>query len=325
MINLPLLLERNRILRAVRGYFDSDGFIEVDTPILQLSPGMEIHLKAFETKLESVDGQGGKMLYLHTSPEFAMKKLVASGLKKIYQFSHVFRNEIVSRTHYPEFIMLEWYRAGVDYTALMEDCSQILALAAPILRRGELECRTDLTPDKLTVAEAFDRYAGIDIFATMGDRDRLAAFAAPHANITPHDSWDDIFDKLMMSKIEPCLGIGRPTILCEYPIHMAALSRPKPGSPKVAERFELYACSLELANAFSELTDAAAQRARFEADMAEKLRLYGKSYPIDSDFLSAVERMPETAGIALGIDRLIMLATSAPDIRGVLWSEIPGL
>lgn len=324
-MNMENLKSRNRVIRAIRGWFDAGGFMEVDTPILQLSPGMEVHLNAFETEFESYNHTDRRKLYLHTSPEFAMKKLLAESLPRIFQFAHVFRNEVVSKTHYPEFTMLEWYRAGADYSALMDDCAALLSLAAPRLVYRGRECRTDDGVEKLTVAEAFDRFCKVDLFSTVGDRDALAALAPQSANVTAADAWDDVFEKIMMDRIEPNLGIGRPAVLYEYPAHMAALSRQSPSNPDVAERFELYACGLELANAFSELTDAAVQRARFESDMAEKLRLYGRSYPIDEEFLSAVARMPPSAGIALGVDRLVMLSVGAGDIADVLWSRIPGI
>jgi lysyl-tRNA synthetase class 2 len=324
-MNLEYLKSRNRIIGSLREWFAGEGFLEVDTPVLQLSPGMEVHLNAFETEFESYNHIDRQKLYLHTSPEFAMKKLLAGGLPRIFQFAHVFRNEVISPTHYPEFTMLEWYRANEDYSRLMDDCAALLALAAPELSHRGKSCRTSDGIEKLTVAEAFDRFCNIDLLALVGDRGAFASVAPAEANVTPADSWDDRFEKVMMERIEPNLGIGRPAVLCEYPVHMAALSRPSPADQSVAERFELYACGVELANAFSELTDASVQRARFEADMAEKRRLYGKSYPIDEEFLSAVANMPPSAGIALGVERLVMLSVDAPGITDVLWSLIPDI
>jgi len=178
-----------------------------------------------------------------------------------------------------------------------------------------------MAPERLTVAEAFDRHAGVDLFAAIGDAARLSreSGVAMHAG----DSWDDVFFRIMFDRIEPHLGVGRATILCEYPIHMAALARAKPGDPGVAERFELYACGVELANAFGELTDPAIQRARLKADMDEKERLYGVRWPVDEDFLAALEHgLPDCAGIALGFDRLVMLASGAEHIEDVLWLPV---
>jgi lysyl-tRNA synthetase class 2 len=324
----PFLENRARIMRAIRGWFDSTGFVEVDTPALQLSPGLEPHLKAFATQLETPEG-AALTRYLHTSPEFTMKKLLVAGMACIYQMGHVFRNGERAATHSPEFTMLEWYRADAGYRALMEDCADLMRAA----------CRAAGTPgfafrgrtcdpfghyEVLTVPEAFQRHCGIDLLATAEDVERLAV-AARAIGIEKHegDTWEDLFFRIMLDRIEPHLGMGRPTMLADYPISMAALARPKPEDPRLAERFELYACGVELANAFGELTDAATQRSRFEADMALKERLYGERYPIDEDFLAALTHgMPVSSGIALGVDRLIMLATHAPSIDAVLWAPV---
>jgi len=183
------------------------------------------------------------------------------------------------------------------------------------------------SPERLTVAEAFARHAGLDLLATVrggeGDRAALAA-AAEKAGVTiaRDDSWGDIFSRILAERIEPHLGLGRATILSEYPLPLAALARAKPGSDKVAERFELYACGVELANAFGELSDPVEQRARFAAAMAEKERIYGERYPIDEDFLAALAQMPPASGIALGFDRLVMLATGASRIEQVIWAPV---
>jgi lysyl-tRNA synthetase class 2 len=318
---LPFLRERARLQAALRGWFADEGFVEVETPILQVAPGAEVHLAGFATDWELPDGEERRR-WLHSSPEFAMKKLLAGGLPRLFQFARVFRNAEGSALHHPEFTMLEWYRAGAGYEAIMEDCGRLLALTGvPELRFGGASCDPAATPERLTVAEAFHRHAGVDLFATIGSAARLAAAAG----IAMHDgdSWDDVFFRIMFDRIESRLGIGRPTILCEYPIGMAALARAKPGDPRVAERFELYACGVELANAFGELTDPVVQRARLQADMDEKERLYGVRWPIDADFLAALEHgLPDCAGIALGFDRLVMLATGAARIEDVLWLPV---
>ena len=183
--------------------------------------------------------------------------------------------------------------------------------------------------ERLSVADAFTQYTGIDVLATAPDPAHpdiaLLAAAAERIGIAPHagDDWADLYFRIFLDRIEPRLGIGTPTILYDYPISMAALSRPKPGDSRLAERFELYVCGLELANAFSELTDAKEQRARFRADQAKKKSLYSETYPIDEDFLAALEHgLPECAGIALGFDRLVMLCTGAADIEEVLWAPV---
>jgi lysyl-tRNA synthetase class 2 len=318
---LPYLRERARLQAALRRWFEAEGFVEVETPILQVAPGAEVHLTGFATDWELPDGEE-QVRWLHSSPEFAMKKLLAGGVPKLFQFARVFRNAEGSALHHPEFTMLEWYRAGVTYETIMADCAALLAgLDVPELRWDGHVCDPRAPAERLTVAQAFDRYAGVDLFATVGSAEGLsrASDVAMHEG----DTWDDVFFRVMFDKIEQRLGMGRPTILCEYPISMAALARAKPGDPRVAERFELYVCGVELANAFGELTDPAIQRARLQADMDAKERLYGVRWPVDPDFLAALDHgLPDCAGIALGFDRLVMLATGASHIEDVLWLPV---
>jgi len=337
------LAARGRILAATRGFFADEGFIEVETPALQVSPGLEPHLRAFPTVVNDPRDGGAHPRYLHTSPEFAMKKLlaggIANGIDRIWQLAHVFRDGERGATHHPEFAMLEWYRAGATYLDLMDDCEALLRRCqagesrdggqrGPLAWRGNT-ADASLPFERLTVAEAFARHAGIDILATAPNPTQpdvaLLAAAAEQIGAVPHpgDDWEALYFRVFLDRIEPKLGIGAPTILYDYPISMAALSRPKPGDPRLAERFELYVCGLELANAFSELTDAKEQRARFRADQDRKKSLYGETYPIDDDFLAALEHgLPDCAGIALGFDRLVMLCTGAEHIEAVLWSPV---
>jgi len=328
----PILLTRNRTTAAVRRWFEDMDFVEVETACLQVSPGNEAHLHAFAT--EAI-GHGGERtrLYLHTSPEFACKKLLAAGEEKIFSLGKVWRNRERGPLHHPEFTMLEWYRTDAPYEALMEDCASLMALAAETSGVDRLAYRGRSAdpfaePERVTVAEAFERFAGLDLLASVGtdgstDREALAAAAkAAGFRVADDDTWADVFSKVLVEKIEPRLGDGRATILCEYPTPEAALARVKPGAPKVAERFELYACGVELANAFGELTDPVEQRRRLEAEMDEKARVYGERYPLDEDFLAALAQMPEACGAALGFDRLVMLATGAARIDQVLWVPV---
>lgn len=328
----PALLARGRIKAALRRWFEARDFVEVEAAILQVSPGNETHLHGFSTTLID-DASAGHPYYLHTSPEFAAKKLLAAGERRIFDFARVFRNRERTALHHPEFTMLEWYRAGEDYEALMQDCAALLAEAAraagaTVLRWRGGEADPFAEPERLTLHEAFARHAEIDLMATIAadgttDRTALAVQAqATGIRLAEDDSWSDIFSRILSEKVEPRLGRGRATILCEYPIAEAALARPKPGDPRVAERFEFYACGVELANAFGELTDPDEQRRRFEADMDEKQRIYGERYPIDEDFLAALALMPRASGIALGFDRLVMLATGARRIEDVLWTPV---
>ena len=329
----PFLLGRNRITSALRRYFEERDFVEVETAALQVSPGNEAHLHAFATRALAPDGSA-MSLYLHTSPEFACKKLLAAGERRIACFSKVYRNRERGPLHHPEFTMLEWYRAGENYEALMADCGALLALAAETAGTAALTYRGRsvdpfLEPERITVPEAFVRFAGIDLLATIDfsggtDRDGLAAaLKAAGIRVAEDDTWSDLFSRVIVERVEPNLGVGRATILDQYPTAEAALARPTARDPRLAERFELYACGVELANAFGELTDPAEQRRRFEIETAEKLRVYGEAYPLDEDFLAALHHMPEASGIALGLDRLVMLATGASRIEQVLWAPVP--
>ena len=323
----PFLIGRARVMAALRAWFTARDFVEAETAILQVSPGNEAHLHAFATELTGNAGQRTP-LYLHTSPEFAAKKLLAAGEERLFTFARVFRNRERSPLHHPEFTMLEWYRANENYEVLIEDCAALLAAAAEAVGakrfafRGR-EADPLAPPERLTVAEAFARYAGIDLLATLDDRDALAIAAKGRGiRVAADDTWADIFSGVLVERIEPKLGIGRATILDEYPASEAALARPAAHDPRVAERFELYVCGVEIANAFGELIDPAEQRRRFEAEMAEKERVHGQRYPLDEDFLAALGQMPPASGIALGFDRLVMLATGAQRIEQVLWTPV---
>ncbi|RWO95982.1 EF-P lysine aminoacylase EpmA [Mesorhizobium sp.] len=328
----PRLMLRNGIAASLRDWFAAHDFVEVQTAALQISPGNEAHLAAFATDAIGPDGARAP-LYLHTSPEFACKKLLAAGEIRIFSFGPVYRNRERGPLHHPEFTMLEWYRVGEAYESLMQDCAAFLALAATragatlFSFRGR-DCDPFAEPERLTVADAFSRHAGIDLLATVAadgstDRDSLyAALIRAGMRTAPDDSWADLFSRVMVEKIEPLLGQGRATILCEYPVAEAALARPSPNDPRVADRFELYCCGVELANGFGELTDAKEQRRRFVIEMDEKQRIYGERYPLDEDFLAALAIMPPASGIALGFDRLAMLATGAQKIEDVIWTPV---
>ncbi len=327
----PFLMARGRITARLRSWFSARDFIEVETAALQVSPGNETHLHAFATELIGNDGRR-RELYLRTSPEFAAKKLLAAGETRIFEFARVFRNRERGALHHPEFTMLEWYRANEPYETLMDDCAALMAEAASAAGAKQLAFRGKTVdpfaaPERVTVAQAFERHAGIDLLSTIeggkGDRTKLAAAARKSGvGFGADDTWGDIFSRILVERVEPHLGVGCATILYEYPLPLAALARPKAGSDTAAERFELYACGVELANAFGELTDVAEQRARFEAAMAEKQRIHGERYSVDEDFLAALAVMPQASGIALGFDRLVMLATGAQRIEQVIWTPV---
>ncbi|MBH5397395.1 EF-P lysine aminoacylase GenX [Bradyrhizobium sp. CNPSo 4010] len=324
----PFLKARGAVTGALRGFFAEQGFVEVETSVLQVSPGNETHLHAPRTEIMRPDGSRASR-YLRTSPEFACKKLLAAGETRIFEFARVFRDRERGDLHLPEFTMLEWYRAGAPYDAIMADCVVVIARAAQATGIGTFSFRGRtadpfVEPELLTVAGAFAHFAGIDLLSTIsgdeGNRAALAAAAAGKVRVAEDDTWSDIFSKVLVEHVEPQLGQGRLTILFEYPSPEAALARVKTDDPRVAERFEVYACGVELANGFGELTDAEEQRKRFTESMTEKQRRYGEAYPLDEDFLAAVAAMPEASGVALGFDRLVMLASGATRIDQVVWT-----
>ncbi|MDN4982396.1 EF-P lysine aminoacylase EpmA [Bradyrhizobium sp. WYCCWR 13022] len=324
----PFLQARGAITGAVRDFFAEQGFVEVETSILQVSPGNETHLHAPRTEIVRPDGSRASR-YMRTSPEFACKKLLAAGEERIFEFARVFRDRERGDLHLPEFTMLEWYRAGAPYDAIMADTVVVIASAAQATGIGTFAFRGRTAdpfaePELLTVAGAFEQFAGIDLLSTIsgneGNRAGLAEAAAGKVRVAEDDTWSDIFSKVLVEHVEPHLGQGRLTILFEYPSPEAALARVKTDDPRVAERFEVYACGVELANGFGELTDAEEQRKRFTESMAEKQRRYGEAYPLDEDFLAAVAAMPEASGVALGFDRLVMLASGATRIDQVVWT-----
>ena len=304
---MPRLRRRALAAQAVRAFFTARGYMEAETPYAVRAPGEEVHLRA----------RRAGDLWLNTSPEFAMKKLLAGGSGPIFQLARVWRDEPWSDTHAPEFTMLEWYAPGADMAALMDETFALLRATLP----PEVTCRGITTrldePEFLTVAEAFRRHAEADVLGTAGDAPALAAQAG--ARLREGEDWEDLFFRLMLERVEPHLGQERATFLTHWPAAQAALARKCPNDPRVAERFELYVCGMELANAFVELTDAAEQRARFMADRARRHALYGPDWEMDEEFLAAVAALPACSGIALGFDRLAMLATGAPRIADVLW------
>ena len=328
----PFLRGRGRIAAAVRRWFEAEDFQEVTCGALQLSPGNETHLHGLPVQLTTPANEE-RHYYLHTSPEFACKKLLAAGEERIFTLASVFRGRERGPLHAPEFTMLEWYRARVPYEAVIADALAVLRLAADVAGTQEMAFRA-VSADPfaeaewLRVDEAFARHARIDLLATLSDRGADTAglkAAAEHHGVptAPDDTWSDLFSRILVERVEPKLGVGRPTILYEYPVPEAALAKPTPRDARVCERFELYVCGVELANGFGELTDPVVQRTRFEAAMAEKERIYGERYPVDEDLLAALAIMPPASGVALGFDRLVMLATGARQIDQVLWTPLP--
>lgn len=328
----PVLMARNKVKQRLRTWFHDEGFIEVDTACLQVSPGNETHLHAFRTELIGTD-LARNSYYLHTSPEFACKKLLAAGENVIFTFAPVFRNRERGPLHHPEFTMLEWYRVEAALQRVMDDSIAALRTAADstgasAFRWRGATCDPRAEPEKLSLSDAFARYAGIDLRATFdaNSSDLEALRRQAHAagiTCAADDTWSDIFARVLTARIEPKLGLDHPVLLVDYPASEAALARRKPEDESLADRFELYCCGVELANGFAELTDPAEQRRRFTAAMEDKHRIYSERYPIDEDFLAALEHMPAASGCALGFERLVMLATGAQRIDQVIWTPLP--
>jgi lysyl-tRNA synthetase class 2 len=329
---------RSALSRALRGHLEAQGYLEVETPIAVPSAGQEPHLRPFETVFtpDPPVPPGGisraRRLHLHTSPEYAMKRLLArEGFARIFQFARVFRDGEVSATHNPEFTLLETYASPGDANAIMSEVEGLVAAGARALRgeerapprrghgRGERGPPIDLTPpfERLSCQNAFERFAGFDPLPL--DAEALAQ-AARAAGVRPSEgaSWDDLFTQVLLEKVEPSLGIARPTFLVGYPASQAALARLSRADPRVAERFELYAAGLEVANGFSELTDSREQRTRLEEEQRLRARLGRAVWPLDEQFLGALDRIPAAGGVAIGVDRLLMLLTGAASIADVL-------
>jgi lysyl-tRNA synthetase class 2 len=302
---------RAALYRAVRAFFDGQGFVEVETPLRVRNPGLEVHLEALPA---------GEGLYLITSPEYHMKRLLAAGLPRIYQIAKCFRAEEEGPLHHVEFTMLEWYRSEAGYLEILADTEGLLRFCAgpSLVYQGEA-IDFSLPFERLTTREALCRHAGIDWRAHPDvSTFRAAALDAGFGPIPLDDTWEDVFFRVFLTAVEPKLGRGRSTALLDYPARMAALARLKPGDPEVAERFEVYVSGIELANAFSELVDPVEQRRRFEADQAERRRLGLPVYPVDDKLLEALGGLPPCGGIALGLDRLLLLLQDVPSLDGVL-------
>ena len=322
---LPFLRRRAALTAATRRFFTDRGYQEVETPCLVPAPGAEVHIRAFATRFDPYLGAGeGRALWLRTSPELAIKRLLAGGSGPVFELARVWRNGEVSARHAPEFTMLEWYRPGLSFEGLMDETEAFIrAVCPPVVDHGGI--RTDLTLpfERLTMQDAFARHCnGLDLLGTEGDADRLRAAAAA-AGFPPREGegWEDLFFRLLLERVEPAIGRDRGTFLTHWPAPQAALARRDPADPRAALRFELFVAGIELANAFDELTDAAEQRARFREANEERRRITGEhGWEVDEDFIAALEHgLPPTAGIALGFDRLAMLASGAPSVEDVLW------
>jgi len=334
---LDRYLIREQVADGIRHHFKAKQFHEVETPLLVAYPGTEPFLEVFSTELQVTDGQT-KPAFLITSPEFALKKLLAAGVGNLFQICHVFRNgEGLSSRHNAEFTMIEWYRVQADYRDVMKDCEELLVDLLTQVKgldkdRDELiltyQGRAyDLTPPwpRLSVAQAFEQYAGISTADLLDTKKLLRIGQKKGYKVDSQTTWEQIYHQIFLNEIETKLAQShQPTIIYDYPVSQAALSRRKKDDPRWAERFEFYLAGLELGNAFSELTDPVEQEARIKADLALRQKLGKKEYGLDQDFIAALKLgMPESAGIAVGIDRLVMLFADTPSINDTLF--FPGV
>jgi lysyl-tRNA synthetase class 2 len=325
---LEKLKARHAVRAAIRAYFDGQGFVEVEPPTLVTAPGMEPHITAVELQVDH--GNGPQRRWLHTSPEFAMKKLLSQGVPRLYSACRVFRAGEHGPHHRVEFTMVEWYRAHQTYDALMTDCESFISAAAHALHGTTTVGPLDLSPpyERLTLAQAFERYAGVDLLKYLQPLDgrglqQAARAAGVDVVAAPeHEDALDVFERafyeIMLARVEPAIGLHKPTFLYEWPAPLAALSRISPSDARVAERVELYAGGLELGNGFGELTDATEQAARFSAEQARRARLGKPVYPVDESFLAALRTMPPATGMAVGLDRVLLLCSGQRDFGDVL-------
>lgn len=326
------LTTRSLILAEIRAYFTREGFLEVDTPLLVKHPGLEPYLNPLKVEFLT-DTQTLTDAYLITSPEFALKKLLAAGFERVFQLNKCWRGgEPYGGTHNPEFTMLEWYRAHADYRVMMHDCEELVrALYASVCRTRGTQATEPLMYQglhidlnapwlKLSVKEAWYTYAGLDLDTLLTRGAMAEAVAARGLTVHTDDDYDDLFFKIFLTSIEPHLPKNQPVILYNYPLQLAALSRSCPNDPRYAERFEFYIGGIEIGNGYSELVDAQEQRARFEADRAKRRQLGKTVYTIDTDFIEALESgIPSSAGYSIGVDRLVMLFTDAASIDEVIY------
>lgn len=331
----PAARARQILYREIRSYFAKEGFDEIETPLLVPAPGLEPHVNCFKTRFIPEMGAAGaeRPLWLHGSPEFAMKRLLADGWERIFQITKVFRNGEVAQHHNPEFTMLEFYRtvfaenerAGKGYGPILIDLEEIGVRAAEAIGGSHLVKVDDATVDfhppweRLTVREAFASRAGIDL-PMDGDAELLRERALERGFELPssYTSFDDIFFTIFLTAIEPSLGWKRPTFLVDWPASMAALAKLRQDEPDVAERFELYVGGRELANGYFELNDEEEQRKRHLAEQAQRRELGREVYPLDERFIAAVGRMPQAAGVAVGLDRLLMILGGWTSIEEVI-------
>jgi lysyl-tRNA synthetase class 2 len=332
----PALFEqyllREKVVDGIRSFFKTHDFHEVETPSLVQRPSTETFLEFFDTELQMANGvrQTG---YLITSPEYAMKKLLVAGMERIFQICKSFRNtEGLSSRHNPEFLILEWYRTQADYTQVMKDCEELVLHLLQLIKGAgtttlSFQGKTyDIASPwkRLSVSEAFQEYVGIDADTLLDEEKILEVARAKGYQVTAKTTWEEAYNQLFLNEIEPHFSqMKQPVFIYDYPASQAALSRRKRSDPRFAERFEFYIAGLEIGNAFSELNDAQEQEQRLRADLVLRKKIGRKVYQLDEDFIDALKvGMPEAAGIAVGVDRLIMLLADVPTIHDTMFFPV---
>lgn len=337
--NNPRLLEiyktRLQIIKLIREFFWSQDFVEVETPVAVKYPGQEPYLNPLPVIFHDPNGAEHKF-YLQTSPEFAMKKLLAGGFTKIFQICKCFRDfEQFGGNHNTEFTMIEWYRAPGTLGNIMDDTEALFKYVAAKLGVNEVECKGNRVKidgkwERSSMREVWKKYLGVELNDFLTNEKMAELAKSKGCSVQADGPYEDLFYKIFLNEIEPKLGMDSPVMIYDYPEQMTSLSRLSKNDPRYAERFELYIAGLELANAFGELTDAQEQKKRLESDKEKRNQLGKEIWPVDPDFISALESgMPEAGGIALGIDRMVMLFTclsgrqaGAKDINEVIFQAV---
>lgn len=319
-----MLEKRARIVRYIRDFFRSKGYLEIEAPLLTPFPTLDANITSFITAWH--DGRGSRSpLFLHTSPEHSMKKMLAAGAGNIVFLGKVFRNEESSPLHNAEFTMLEWYRKNADYRDIMRETEELILFLARKLTAGEGITYQGLHIDlaspwkRISVRDLFLQYVGIDLFEKNSPQDMINAAKAHGLHFLPDDSWETLFFRLYLDKIEPFIGLTKPLFITDYPLSLGLMAKAKADRPQWVERAELYIGGIELANGYSELLDPDEQRRRFQNDQRIKKDQTGRTLPIDTELLEALTRdLPPCAGMALGVDRLVMLLTDSGSVDDVM-------
>ncbi|MCX8008536.1 MAG: EF-P lysine aminoacylase EpmA [Patescibacteria group bacterium] len=320
---------RERIIKNVRSFFDNQNFHEVETPILVEHPPAESYIEIFETALLDRN-RNPYQAYLSTSPEVALKKLLVAGIGNCYAITKSFRNmETNSYLHNPEFTILEWYRVGANYKEIMNDCEELFFHLADFQKTIQYQgMDIDISPpwERLTIKEAFRRWANVDFDLFLEEENAREIATKKGYRVNEGNTWEELYNQIFLNEIEPHLGKKKPVILYEFPGAMGALARKKPDDPRYAERFEFYIAGLELGDCYSELTDPVEQEERFKNEIEEIQRRGRTVYEYDHDFIDALhEGLPECSGIAVGLDRVIMIFANVSTIQDTLffpWSEV---